>query len=43
MAWRLFALAMPPAERAENIDAVPYGLRLYLTNGSWGSWDNGAF
>lgn len=43
MAWRRFALAMPPDVRAENIDSVPYGIRLYLANGPWGSWDDGTF
>jgi hypothetical protein len=43
MAWRGFALAMPPAVRAEHIDSVPYGLRLYLADGPWGSWDDGTF
>lgn len=43
MAWRRVALAMPPAVRAENIEAVPYGLRLYLANGPGGSWNDGTF
>ena len=43
MAWRRFALAMPPDVRAENIDSVPYGIRLYLADGPWGSWDDGTF
>jgi hypothetical protein len=29
--------------RAENIDSVPYGIRLYLADGPWGSWDDGTF
>jgi hypothetical protein len=43
MAWRSYAQAMPPAVRAENIDAVPYGIRLWLADGPWGSWDDGTF
>jgi hypothetical protein len=43
MAWRWFALAMPPPVRAEHMDSVPYGLRLYLADGPWGSWDDGTF
>ncbi|HET6745309.1 MAG TPA: phosphotransferase [Candidatus Limnocylindria bacterium] len=43
MAWRRFALAMPPEVRAENIDSVAYGIRLYLADGPWGSWDDGTF
>lgn len=43
IAWRRFALAMPPAVRAEHIDSVSYGLRLYLADGPWGSWDDGTF
>jgi hypothetical protein len=43
MAWRSFALAMPRSDRAEAMESVPYGLRLYLADGPWGSWDDGTF
>ncbi|HEY7464725.1 MAG TPA: phosphotransferase [Candidatus Limnocylindria bacterium] len=43
MAWRSYAQAMPPAVRVENIDAVPYGIRLWLADAPWGTWDDGTF
>lgn len=43
MAWRAYALDMPPDVRAEYVDAVPYGIRLWLANGPWGTWDDGTF
>jgi hypothetical protein len=43
LAWRDTVLGMPPEVRAEHVDSVPYGLRLYLLDGPWGSWDDGSF
>lgn len=43
LAWRRVLKAMPPEVRAEDVDAVPYGLRLYLLDGPWGTWDDGSF
>jgi hypothetical protein len=43
LAWRRVVLAMPQAFRDEYVDSVPYGLRLYLLDGPWGSWDDGSF
>ena len=43
LAWRRTADAMPPAVRAEYVDSVPYGMRLYLLDGPWGTWDDGTF
>ncbi|MEX2238160.1 MAG: phosphotransferase [Dehalococcoidia bacterium] len=36
--WYYTATQMPPSVRAENIDSVPYGLKLYLANGPYGTW-----
>ncbi len=38
LAWAHFAAAMEPEFRAENVETVPYGLRLFLANGPIGSW-----
>jgi hypothetical protein len=43
LAWRRGVLAMPQAYRDEYVDSVPYGLRLYLLDGAWGTWDDGSF
>ncbi|HEX6139288.1 MAG TPA: aminoglycoside phosphotransferase family protein [Candidatus Limnocylindria bacterium] len=43
LAWRRSVLGMPAALRDEYVDSVPYGLRLYLLDGPWGSWDDGTF
>lgn len=43
LAWRSSVLGMPPDVRAEHVDSVPYGLRLYLQDGAWGTWDDGSF
>lgn len=43
LAWRRAVLGMPPDLRAEYVDAVPYGLRLALLDGPWGTWDDGSF
>jgi hypothetical protein len=43
LAWRRSVLAMPLDLRAEYVDAVPYGLRLALLAGPWGTWDDGSF
>jgi hypothetical protein len=34
---------MPQELRDKYVDSVPYGLRLYLLDGPWGSWDDGSF
>lgn len=43
LAWRRGVKLMPPPIRAENVEAVAYGLRLYLLDRPWGSWDDGSF
>jgi hypothetical protein len=43
LAWRRSVLGMPQDLRDEYVDSVPYGLRLYLVDGPWGSWDDGSF
>jgi Phosphotransferase enzyme family len=43
LAWRRSVLSMPPPLRAEYADSVPYGPRLYLLDGPWGTWDDGSF
>jgi hypothetical protein len=43
MAWHRVARLMPPEVRIENIDSVAYGLRLYLLDAPWGTWDDGTF
>ena len=43
LAWYRGVEAMPPAIRAEYIDSVPYGLRLFLMDGPYGTWDDGTF
>jgi Ser/Thr protein kinase RdoA (MazF antagonist) len=43
LAWRRGVLAMPQSYRDEYVDSVPYGLRLYLLDGPWGTWDDGSF
>ena len=43
LAWRRGVLAMPQAYRDEYVDSVPYGLRLYIQDGPWGTWDDGSF
>ncbi|MGI8871965.1 MAG: phosphotransferase [Candidatus Limnocylindria bacterium] len=42
LAWRRMTRDMPPGIRAEHVDTVAYGLRLYLRDGPWGSWDDGS-
>ncbi len=43
LAWRRYAQLMPPDVRAAYAESVPYGLRLYLMDGPWGTWDDGSF
>jgi hypothetical protein len=43
LAWRRAVLGMPPDFRSEYVDSVPYGLRLALLDGPWGTWDDGSF
>ncbi|HEY7332049.1 MAG TPA: phosphotransferase [Candidatus Limnocylindria bacterium] len=43
LAWRRAVLGMPPDLRSEYVDSVPYGLRLALLDGPWGTWDDGSF
>ena len=43
LAWRRSVLGMPPDIRAEHVESVPYGLRLALLDGPWGTWDDGSF
>jgi hypothetical protein len=43
LAWRASVKGMPAEVRAEHVDSVPYGLRLYLLDGPWGTWDDGSF
>lgn len=38
LAWYSTVLAMPAARRHEEQDSVPYGVRLFLQNGPWGTW-----
>lgn len=42
LTWRRFVLAREPAHRGEYLEAVSYGLKLFLENGpigSYGRWD----
>jgi hypothetical protein len=43
LAWRSSVAAMPPQARAEYVESIPYGLRVYLQDGPWGTWDDGSF
>jgi hypothetical protein len=38
LAWHRYVSARAPGSSAEDADAVPYGLRLYLAAGPIGSW-----
>ena len=38
LAWYDFVQRMPPELRHEEQDSVPYGVRLFLRNGDWGTW-----
>jgi hypothetical protein len=42
MAYRRWVGQMPAAVAGEQVQAIPYGLRLFLADGPWGSWDDGA-
>ena len=39
LAWHRFAQLMPPDARAETVSSVPYGLKLYLADAPWGTWE----
>ncbi|MEO8462032.1 MAG: phosphotransferase [Chloroflexota bacterium] len=41
LAWRRAVSMMLPAEFAEHADSIAYGLRLYLKDGPFGTWDDG--
>jgi Ser/Thr protein kinase RdoA (MazF antagonist) len=43
LAWRRYAQVMPSDVRSVYVESVPYGLRLYLMDGPWGTWDDGSF
>jgi hypothetical protein len=43
LAWAAALRSMPAAIREEEGESVPYGLRLYLQGGPWGTWDDGTF
>lgn len=40
LAWGHFAAAMEPEFRAENVETVPYGLKLFLADGPIGTWQD---
>ena len=39
LTWYRFAQEMPADVRAEYVDSVPYGLKLYLADAPWGTWE----
>ena len=43
MAYRGWIGQMPPDVADEERDSIPYGLRVFLADGPWGSWDDGSF
>jgi len=43
MAYRGWVGQMPPDVADEERESIPYGLRLFLADGPWGSWDDGSF
>lgn len=43
MAYRSWVDRMPPEVADEQRESIPYGLRLFLADGPWGSWDDGTF
>jgi hypothetical protein len=43
MAYRSWVNRMPSAIADEERESIPYGLRLFLADGPWGSWDDGSF
>lgn len=43
MAYRGWVKRMPRAEADEEVASVPYGLRLFLADAPWGTWDDGTF
>jgi hypothetical protein len=43
MAYRRWVSEMPPDVAAQEVDSIAYGIRLYLADGPWGSWDDGTF
>jgi Phosphotransferase enzyme family len=43
LGWLRLVRTMPDHVRAEYGDSVPYGMRLYLLDGPFGTWDDGSF
>ncbi|HEY7525610.1 MAG TPA: phosphotransferase [Candidatus Limnocylindria bacterium] len=43
MAYRSWLGEMPPDVADQQRESIPYGLRLFLADGPWGSWDDGSF
>jgi hypothetical protein len=43
MAYRSWVGQMPTDLADEQRESIPYGLRLFLADGPWGSWDDGSF
>lgn len=43
LAWAAALQTMPPEVWGDEAESVPYGLRLYLQDGPWGTWDDGSF
>ena len=39
LTWYRFAQEMPADVRADYVDSVPYGLKLYLAEAPWGAWE----
>ncbi|MEO7229778.1 MAG: aminoglycoside phosphotransferase family protein [Candidatus Limnocylindrales bacterium] len=43
IAWARLIASLPAVARAEDVETISYGLRLYLLDGPFGSWDDGTF
>jgi hypothetical protein len=41
MAYRRWVAEMPAEVADEQRESIPYGLRLYLADGPWGTWNDG--
>jgi Ser/Thr protein kinase RdoA (MazF antagonist) len=39
LAWHRFSQLMPADARADTISSVPYGIKLYLADAPWGTWE----
>lgn len=39
LAWHRFAQLMPDDARAQTVSSVPYGIKLYLADAPWGTWE----